>query len=328
MLIQDQDYVLLKDGRVLAVHGHCHPPDHVVGELAFVPASGGDYTFFGSRYRKAYVTEGRGMSERERERVRVETGTCFDHAHPFAAKSLVPLGHIDLHLSASVDPRTEAAPGSFLQRYAGAHLDELGRLLGDDMPSATIGITGSARLLLQDRSVRSMHDFDVLFTGRPEPHRLIARRLSAHGEVNEEARLHEHGKGWRIRLRTRAGILCPFFRYEDPSDAPLAGLTGVRTLLRDVTVSGRVVEDAHGVYLPTLLAIAPERVSVPLPAEVATRLPVLVSHMRDRGDFFLGDRGTFTGELCHLTTRRGDFIGLSVIDGSDSRLDTPPWQPY
>ncbi|GCB49040.1 hypothetical protein [Streptomyces sp. NL15-2K] len=326
MLIQDQDYVLLKDGQILAVHGHSHPPGHLVGELAFVPSAVGDYTFFNSRYRKAYVMRGRGISEREREHVRFETGTCFDHAHPFSAKSLVPLAQVELHLSAAVDPRAEAAPGSFLQRYADAQLNELHRVLGDTMPDAPLGLTGSARLLLQDHSVRTMHDFDVLFTGGPDRVREIARRLAAHGEAHKEARLHEHGKGWRIRLRMRAGILCPFFRYADPADAPLAGLTGARTLLRDVTVSGRVIEDAHGAYLPTFLVIAPDRVSTALPGELAHRLPVLVSHMRDRGDFFVGDRGTFTGELCHLRTRRGDFIALSVVDGSDSRLDTPIWQ--
>ncbi|MFB9465086.1 hypothetical protein [Streptomyces cinereospinus] len=326
MLIRDQDYVLLKDGRILAVHGHCHPAGHLVGELAFVPSTAGGYAMFGSRYRKAYVADGRGMSESERELVRFPTGTCFDHAHPFSAKSIVPLSQVDLHLSAAVDPRTDTVPGSFLRRYAESHLTELARILGDTLPAGPLGLTGSGRLLLGDPTVRSMHDYDVVFDVGPEAAVRIARRLSAHGRAHPEARLREHGKDWRIRLRTRAGILCPFFRYEDPADAPLAGLAAARTLLRNVTVSGRVVADAHGAYLPTLLGIVPEQVSAALPGEVARRLPVLVSHLRDRGDFHRGDRGTFTGDLCHLSTSAGDLVVLSVVDGADSRLDDPPWR--
>lgn len=325
MPFQDQDYVLLRDGRILAVHGHCHPPDHLVGELAFVPSVAGEYGFFGTRYRKAYVAGGRGMSEREREHIRFLTGTCFDHAHPFSAKSIVPRSHVELHLSAAVDPRTEATPGSFLDRYAEANVAALARILGNAMPTTPLGLTGSARLLLKDDSVESMHDYDVLITGGPESVGPIAQRLSAYGQDHEEARLHEHGKGWRIRLRTSAGILCPFFRYASPADAPLAGLTAAQTVLQAVTVTGRVVEDAHGAYLPTLLTIAPERTSASLPGEVARQLPVLISHMRDRGDFLVGDRGTFTGRLCHLSVTRGDLLALSVVDGSDSSLDTPLW---
>ncbi|MER6638679.1 hypothetical protein ACFV6B_21320 [Streptomyces microflavus] len=326
MLIRDQDYVLLKDGRILAVHGHCHPPGHLVGELAFVPSTAGGYVLFGSRYRKAYVTDGRGMSERERELVRFPTGTCFDHAHPFSAKSIVPLSQIDLHLSAAVDPRTDTVPGSFLRRYAESHLAELARVLGDALPVGPLGLTGSARLLLGDPSVLSMHDYDVVFDVGPEAAVRITRRLVAHGRAHPEARLREHGKDWRIRLRTGAGILCPFFRYEDPADAPLTGLTAARTLLRNVTVSGRVVQDSHGAYLPTFLVIRPEQVSAALPGEVSRRLPILVSHMRDRGDFHRGERGTFTGDLCHLSTGAGHLIALSVVDGADSRLDDPPWR--
>lgn len=328
MPFHDQDYVLLKDGRILAVHGHCHPPEHLIGELAFVPYTAGDYEFFGARYRKAYVAGGRGMSEREREHIRSPTGTCFDHAHPFSAKSLVPRSQVELHLSAAVDPRTETVSGSFLHKYAEAHIAELARILGNAMPMNALGLTGSARLLLKDCSVQSMHDYDVLFVGGPEPVGLVARRLSAYGQTHERARLHEHGKGWRIRLRTDAGVLCPFFRYPSPADAPLTGLTAAQTLLQAVTVSGCVVEDAHGAYLPTLLTIAPDRASVSLPGEFTRRLQVLISHMRDRGDFFIGDRGTFTGDLCHLSTAHGDLVVLSVVDGSDSSLDTPPWQHY
>ncbi|MFB6772074.1 hypothetical protein [Streptomyces sp. NPDC056337] len=328
MPFQDQDYVVMRGGQILAIHGHCHPPEHLVGELVFVPSATGDYSFFGTPYRKAYVAGGRGTSERDREHIRFPTGTCFDHAHPFSAKSLVPVSQIDLHLSAAVDPRAEAAPGSFLYEYAEAHLTELTRILGDAMPKTPLGLTGSARLLLKDRAVQSMHDYDVVFTGGPQSVGLIARRLTDYGQVHKEARLHEHGKGWRIRLRTSAGILCPFFRYSSPADAPISGLTAAQTLLQTVTVSGRVIEDAHSAYLPTLLAIVPERTSVSLPGEVDQRLLVLVSHMRDRGDFFIGDRGTFTGALCHLGTPLGDLQVLSVVDGSDSTLDTPPWQHY
>ncbi|MGW2308711.1 hypothetical protein [Actinomadura luteofluorescens] len=325
MLIQDQDYVLLKDGRLLTVHGDCHPPGHLVGEISFVPCVNGDYTFFRTGYRKAYVTGGRGMAERDRERARWETGTCFDHAHPFSTKSLVPLTEVERHLSAAVDPRSETVPGSFLHRYTEAHMRELRHLLGDALLDAPLGLTGSARLLLQECSVRSLHDFDILFIGGPETVRTIARRLAAYGKARPEARLREHGKGWRIRLRTGAGILCPFFRYPEPSDSPLAGLTSVQTMIRDVTVRGRVIDDLHGAYLPTLIKVSPEWASEPLPVEASQHLLVLISHMRHRGDFLPGDRGTFTGELCHLSAHGGDLVTLSVVDGSDSRMDSSLW---
>src|ERR1017187_4284364 len=96
--VSDQDYFILRDGRILAAHGWRHPPEHIVGELVFVPDSHEDRLFFGERYRKAYVKNGRGQSELDREIIRSDTGTFFDTAHLFKCKSIIRYDQIVHHI--------------------------------------------------------------------------------------------------------------------------------------------------------------------------------------------------------------------------------------
>lgn len=325
--VADQDYLLLQDGRVMAVHGHNHPPGHAVGEVAFVPDKDGPFKFFDYSYRKAYVADGRGLSERLRDQVRTETGTFFDHAHPFACKSIVALNEVELHLSATLGMTAALGSASALGDYARGMITEIRSMIAPHHVDH-LGLTGSLRLMVDDPACKKFHDFDVVFESNPRTNFQIYQSLAEQAEQYPQSRVYEHGKGWRMRLWTPTGLLCPFFRYDHPSAAPLTVVNKMVNSGTTITVTGSVIDNTHGIYLPTWLVIRPEDHAGQLPVDLRDRLIVMISHMRDRGDFAVGDRGTFSGELVHVTTPDSHFFVLSVVDGDDSRLETPPWLPY
>jgi hypothetical protein len=325
--VSDQDYLVLIDSRIISVHGWNHPPGFAVGEIAFVPDKDGDRVFLGRRYRKAYTENGSGMPEANRRTIRARTGLFYDTAQLFSTKSIVDMDDVAVHIDAS-------AASSIAEHRAAATqmhdvLSETEIITEGGTGRIHIGLTGSLRLGAASRSGNTRaHDVDIVFTGDLVDIADMTRRISSGVAAHPELRLYEHGKGWRIRARTRAGILCPFFGYDDPRSSPIYGLRMVRTVRERVTVRGIVVDDTHNAYLPTHLTIRPIEASCILPPAVCQGLSVIISHLRARGDFFRGDRGMFTGDLIELTFDSHEQLALSVLDGNESVLLTPPWLPF
>jgi len=325
--VSDQDYLVLIDSRIIAVHGWNHPPGFAVGEIAFVPDKTGDRVFLGTRYRKAYTANGRGMPEASRKTIRSRTGLFYDTAQLFSTKSIVDMDDVAIHIDASVAPGIEGNRAAARQMHD--VLGETERVTEGGTGRIHTGLTGSLRLGAVSRSGdMSAHDVDIVFTGDLGDISDMTRRISSGVAAHPELRLYEHGKGWRIRARTRAGILCPFFGYDDPRSSPLYGLRMVRTVRERVTVSGMVIDDTHNAYLPTHLTIRPTETSCLLPPAICQEMPVIISHLRSRGDFFRGDCGIFTGDLIELAFDSHEKLALSVLDGTESVLLTPPWLPF
>lgn len=313
----DQQYCILDDGSILTVHGYTHPPGLVVGELSYLPDASGPHLLLGMNYRKAYQRHGRGLPELKRPRVRAHTGMFFDCAHPFLAKSIVPIGRIDaVYTHTSVNDvgavkldRARAMARRFLGRLAD-HFD--------------IGLTGSHALSTANDLPVELHDLDVVLRGTTHDAADAVAVLQERSERQEVERLWEHGKGWRIRLRTPTGIFCPFFVYREALESPLAALRSISDVAQSVTVKAVVVDNMHGGFLPTWVRCEVVESTNPV-VQLGSQLPVLISHMRSRGDFAKGDTAMFHGAVIDIDTGTTRVRALSVIDGNESRLLTPTW---
>ncbi len=326
--VHDQDYFLLRDGRILVAHGWAHPAGFVVGELAFVPDKSGDFILLGNKYRKAYVKNGRGISERLRETVRDISGTCYDNAQPFSYKSIVSQSQVVHRIDTSwPSSRTEHGNDSAAEYVQGV-VSEARIILGTMCDTAQVGLTGSLRISWPHIGSASAHDADLVFRETLDGNYAIADRLSSAAKKFERHRLYEHGKGWKIRLRTNRGILCSFFSYKTPSQAPFSDIRSIRPICSRLTARGTVTDDCYNSYLPTVLRVRPRRVTYLLPQECREELVVIISHMRSRGDFFRGDEGLFTGCLIEVETGTSSYLALSVTEAGESLLLTPPWHPY
>jgi hypothetical protein len=201
-------------------------------------------------------------------------------------------------------------------------------LLGAPVEAVEIGLTGSLALGLSEPSAPKVHDIDFVFTADLQSNANLVRHLSQMVNTNPNLRLREHGKGWQVRWRGRTALCCAFFMYQDPSAAPLADVLAMRTLIDNVTIVGRVIDDMHSAYVPSIVTIAPQDGVHELPQDAQSHLCVVMSHLRSRGDFARGALGAFTGSLVEIEARGATFLALSVVDGNSSRLLTPPWEPY
>jgi hypothetical protein len=323
--VRDQDYVLLLDGSILAVHGELHPEDYVVGELAFVPDLSGSRSLRGSLYSKPYAPDGRGLPEALRPKVRSPGETVVHRADLYKHKSIVHRSQIVEHVRAVPHLDPEILPVG-AREYATGVLGFARDWFADELAEVVLGLTGAIRLSSDEDAV--LHDLDVVFRARPTDIRGLVGAISRMSEQEASRRVHEHGKSWRIRLNTPAGMLCSFFGYLDASMTPLAGLELMETVATNVIVSGRVVDDTHNATLPTMVVIEPDEANIRLPASARRTLPIFISHLRGRGEFFLGDRGEFIGSLVEVTDRGETYTALSVVDGTSANLLTEPWPGY
>jgi hypothetical protein len=215
-----------------------------------------------------------------------------------------------------------------LDEYLRVNLAEARRILRHQLGGAQIGLTGSLKLRARGRRLQEFHDIDLVFTADLMTNLAIIGELSRITRSEKSARVYEHGKGWQIRVRSTTGLLCAFFAYQDPRDSPLHGLREIRTIRDELVIRGTVTDHVHNGYLPTILTVNPRNAVKYLPISERSDLTVIISHLRGRGDFFEGDEGLFRGALVEIETGKSSFLALSVIDGDDSRILTPPWIPY
>jgi predicted nucleotidyltransferase len=324
---RDQDHVVLDDGIIVSVHGAVHPAGHLIGEVVYVPDPDGSHCLFGRRYRKAYQRDGRGIAEQKRLRIRDRTDSYFDRAHMFDGKSIVHRGRVRRYV-ACADLFTDESPDNGQKEAARSLWESACRILGITGASLQVTLTGSLNLDPHPRHVRNPNDLDLLFTGSTATVGRLVAAMSAAAHEHPKIRVHEYGKGWRIRMRTAEGLLCSFFRYGDATEIPLCDVTDVRTVRNDVEIHGTVASADHNVFMPMILEVEVEVTNAPETVPLESRLPIVIYHLRSRGDFFQGDRGRFRGTVVEITEGLKAYLALSVVDGTSSHLLTPPWLPY
>ena len=332
-IVQDQDYLVLDDGRIATVHGWHHPPDHVVAELTFAPDPAGSFELSTGRYSKAYLSDGRAVPDLQRPRIRdLDEPRLFGYGQ---VKSIISTSRIVNVLRCGDWPLERAiSHRSNHRRYIEATWQSVLRLLGPEIEAVSACLTGSLMLQLAmparvppnpSLDQRDPHDLDVVFTGSVNAINRLARRMMDVAKSEPDRRVYEHGKGWTIRLQTDRGMLCSFFRYAVTDEIPRQ-IAHARLVEAGFAAELEVTDIDHGLFTPSLL-----RTVSRAPDLVGGRpLVVLISHLRSRGDFSEGSRGWFRGDLLDAATGEhasGDLV-LSVFDGDSSIPLDPPWEGY
>ena len=173
--------------------------------------------------------------------------------------------------------------------------EQTAELLGIDI--SRLGISGSLSLGTYIRP----HDIDfVIYGSIPEVKRIVNFMYTL-TDRDDERKVYEFGKYWPIRFWDRAEgekfMVCPFFSYLDPEEAPLRNFDCED--LGPALVSGRVSDDTHNAFNPTVLGLEEVKLAGKDYPPI-TRL--IIHHGAERGDWREGDRVSVKGRHVRVRT--------------------------
>ncbi|MFH1037960.1 MAG: hypothetical protein V1789_04720 [PVC group bacterium] len=162
-----------------------------------------------------------------------------------------------------------------------------------------LGISGSVSL----GTYANPHDLDfVVYTSTPEIKRIVDFMYTL-TDGNEERQVYEFGKYWPIRFWDRVGderfMVCPFFSFLDPEEAPLRNFDCEDR--GPVVVEATVADDTFNAVNPTILMLEDVKVAGKADPEI-NRL--IIHHGAERGDWREGNRIRVKGHRVWIRTYR------------------------
>lgn len=315
--VKDSTYFLRKDGSFVFAEGYCHPPGAFWGMIIKYPLPGGHIDLFGRRYswtHREYIDGELRMIPDDRQlenQFRVAPELLeLQGEKPVFARHLVrfPLDGCRGVFDAAHSMRVlrEAYP------WIDAAVRKTCRLL--DWDSDRTGATGSLSYgLVED-------DIDLVFIGSPEENAAVASRIRRYLAGNPEARVVELGKEWPIRFYYADTLICPFFRYSDPSRIPLLDFE-MEAVEEGVKLEGTVIGDTHNLYLPALVHLADiQRAD----GKSEDDRELVVYHGALRGELWRGDRVSLEGTMVDLAVPgAGTRRAILVTDAKKLRRIDP-----
>jgi hypothetical protein len=176
--------------------------------------------------------------------VHLHSAHCFTHRSVFPRSEIIARFAVARSIDELLQRESKTA--------AMQDLAELRTLLEDQLDNSRLGLTGSMRLGASEDG--SFHDLDVMITSELEDNAKVITRLNEIAESNPDRRVHEFGKSWRIRLLTDNGLLCCFFGYSNPADAPLHTMKSMHPL-RDIESKVESQTTPHNSYMPTIVTV-------------------------------------------------------------------------
>lgn len=162
-----------------------------------------------------------------------------------------------------------------------------------------IGISGSLSL----GTYADPHDVDYVIHAPAAEVKRMVRFMQKLTDTDEQRRVREFGKYWPIRFWDWAGgkkfMICPFFSYLDPEEAPLRNFDCED--LGEAEITARIADDTHNAFNPTYLLIEGVKLDGRDCPEI-TRL--ILYHGGERGDWREGYRFRARGHRVRLNTYR------------------------
>jgi len=333
-VIRDAQLYIRKDGLIVNAEGWHHPDGLLVGEAMYAPDWQGDRKIFGQQFRKLTLRPGtydpvpydqRGALFREYDPALDQT-----EINPLFAKykQIFDRSEFAAYISGEtvfqrLMPKLIAEGNPVVGDIAS--VDEI---LGMDLSSVEMGFTGAPSFGQLDQ----LHDLDLIFSGTLEENLAIAKAMRHTVLTQPDRRLTEGGKGWNIRFfNDRHTLICSFFTYKNPEDAPLREFQ-MEIIEPDVVMEGEVFSDTHAMYTPTVLGLDGVRLLGVGNVEANTSLhePVqlIAYHTATRGECFEGDKVRARGALVQVTTPDSQHLGVCVIEREGIRNLTPTWEGF
>ncbi len=170
-------------------------------------------------------------------------------------------------------------------------------LLGIDI--SRLGISGSLSL----GSYSHPHDVDFVIYGTAAEVKRIVDFMHSLTDNEEDRRVKEFGKYWPIRFWDRSEgerfMVCPFFSYLDPEEAPLRNFDCEN--LGPAEVEAVICDDTHNAFNPTILILEGVKLGGKDYPGI-TRL--IIHHGAERGDWREGYRVSVRGYHVRIRTYR------------------------
>ena len=306
--VMDSTYFMRKDGSFVFSEGYCHPPRSFWGMIIKYPLAGGHIDIFGRTFSWTHRVFIDGELTMVPEAQQVENQfkvapelRSLQGEKPIFAKYFVkfPLSGC----SGYFDARHSMAALRRDYEWIDTAVRETCRMLEWDHDRT--GVTGSlAYGLVED-------DIDLVFIGSPKENAAVARGIRRFLAANREARVVELGKEWPIRFHYAGTLICPFFRYANPTQIPLPNCE-MTVIEENVSLEGTVGDDTHNLYLPAIVGLTEIRRS---DGRREDDLELILYHGALRGELWEGDRVRLNSYIVDLAVPgRDNRRALLVVD--------------
>lgn len=175
--------------------------------------------------------------------------------------------------------------------------EQTAELLGIDL--SRLGISGSLSL----GTYVSPHDVDFVVHGTTREVKRMVNFMYTLTDRDEKRKVYEFGKYWPIRFWDRAGeekfMVCPFFSYLDPDEAPLRNFDCED--LGPAAVEARISDHTHNAFNPSILMLEEVKLEG---KEYPGISRLILYHGGERGDWREGYRVRVHGRHTRIKTYR------------------------
>lgn len=327
--ILDAQFYIRNDGLIVNAEGWHHPNGQLVGEAMYTPDDEGDRVIFGLRYKKLTLFPGTHTPVPYADRARllraVDPELDQTTTNPYFAryKQILPQDTFNGFISSEIAYQRLTSSSVPNVELVAEDIESISELIGVDISDVRLGFTGAPSL----GNLDNLHDLDIVFTGSLEENILIARAMRRLLADNPQRRLTEGGKDWNIRFyNDRSTLICSFFRYQKPDEAPLREFS-MEIIEPEVTLVATVSDDMHTIYTPTVLGLE-DAYLVGEDRKLPQDMQLIVYHTATRGECFEGDRVMASGALVNVSTPTSDTLALCVIEREGVRNLTPTWDNF
>jgi hypothetical protein len=307
--VTDSTYFLRKNLGFAFAQGYCHPAGGFYGKLINYPDPAGAVDIFGHRYTNTTKRMVNGNLELipidEQLRLNFIADPALmkrDGLPPFAEY------HVKFSLDECIgffDHRYSLKAAMEMYPWLSARIASISAFLG--IPQERLGATGSTAYGKIDPGGE---DIDLIIYGSVEEHQRVLLTIT---EWLRDARnrVFEFGRYWPMRFYYDGTLVCPFFIYARQDEIPLADFT-MAVVQHNVQFRGRVCDDLHSIYLPSLLGL--EDVSVD--AARAADMPLIIYDSSMRGEFRREDLLEGRGALVDVRQGAREYRAILVTMGA------------
>ena len=308
--VMDSTYFMKNDGSFVFSEGYCHPEGAFWGMIIKYPLPGGHIDIFGREYSWTHRVEIDGElciipnSQQVENQFKVAPELrAFQGEKPPYARNFIkfPVSDFTGYFDARHSMRELRKEYQWIDE-AVRKTCELLEWNPDDT-----GVTGSLAY------GRVEDDVDMMFIGTPAENAAIAAKIRRYVESNPEARVFELGREWPLRFYYAGTLICPFFRYSDPSQIPLLDCE-IEVVEEGITLEATVADDTHNLYLPAIVSLTDLRRE---DGSQEDDMDLIVYNGAMRGEIWRGDRIRIDPMIVNLTTSAAGTRRAALITEED-----------
>lgn len=302
--VVDALYFVRGDGAFVFTEGYLHPRGGLMGKVMLFPDPKGEVDIFGRRFRSSYKRMKDGKIELIPHGEQLAVQFEFTPSLSRAPRPAYEKYHVEFPLSDFIGV-FEHGHSLAAARRTYPSLDRaiegLSRSFG--IPLSRLGCTGST---CYGKYEEPGDDIDLVFYGTLEENAAVLRRIR---ELTKDPakRVIEYGRLWPIRFYWDSIMICSFFNYGRDEDIPLKECR-MEVLQESVRARGKVADDAHSIYMPSILTLS----GLTVDGKKRADTDLIIYDGSLRGEYYRGDELELEGSLVRVSTPRREYEALLV----------------